>query len=198
MNTALAIASIVLSLIAVATSSLLLVRQTLFMRHANEIPVSVDLYQEWRSAEFQTAREYIRKSLSSKHGPSIGLAALPGEARNPGYRIAAFYSSLGALVTLGLVDERFAVSLIGDAAEADWSILEPYIFRQREISGDGYIFAFYEDFVCRVRMNYPVTKAYGLKFKRVSEGYPPLPSSSSRRADEVDREESPSSSKSPQ
>jgi hypothetical protein len=198
MNTALAIASIVLSLIAVATSSLLLVRQTLFMRHANEIPVSVGLYQEWRSAEFQTARDYIRKSLSSKCDPSTGLSALPDEARKSSNRIAALYSSLGALVTLGLVDERFAVSLLGDAAEADWSILEPFIFRQREISGDIYIYAFYEDFVCRIRMNYPVTKAYGLKFKKVSEGYPLLPRSASRRADEVNREESLGSSENPQ
>lgn len=119
MNTVLAVASILLSLLAVATSTLLLVHQTLFMRHANEIPVSVDLYQEWRSAEFQTAREYLRKSLSSRHDSSTGLSALPKEARNPGYRVAAFYSSLGALVALGLVDERFAVSLLGDATETD-------------------------------------------------------------------------------
>ena len=70
-----------------------------------------------------------------------------------------------------------AVSLLGDAAERDWRTLEPYIFRERELCGDSYVFSFYEDLVCRVRINYPVTKAYGLKFKRVSEGYPPLPSS---------------------
>jgi hypothetical protein len=179
MDTALGIASLLLSLIAVATSTILLVRQTVFMRHANEIPVSVDLYQEFRSAEFQTAEEYVLKALSVSHDPSIGLSKLPNEARNPSYRVAAFYSSLGALVALGLVDERFAVSLLGDAAERDWRTLEPYIFRERELCGDNYVFAFYEDLVCRVRMNYPVTDAYGLKFKRVSEGYPPLPSSPS-------------------
>ena len=185
MNTALAIVSILLSLIAVATSTLLLVRQTLFMRHANEIPVSVDLYQEWRSTEFQAAREYVRGSLSSSNDPSTGLSKLS----KTGNRVAAFYSSLGALVALGLVDERFAVSILGDAAEADWSILEPYIFRQREISGDNYIYAFYEDFVCRTRLNYPVTKAYGLKFRRVIEGYPPLPRSSSKGTGTVNQVE---------
>jgi hypothetical protein len=159
MNSVLGIASIALSLIAVATSTLLLVRQTLFMRHANEIPVSVDLYQEWRTTEFQAARAYIRDSLSNNHKSSIGLEGLPSEARNATYKVAAFYSSLGALVALGLVDERFAVSLLGGSAEVDWTILEPYIFRQREINGSDYAFAFYEDFVCRVRMNYPLTEA---------------------------------------
>lgn len=174
MNSALSMASILLSIIAVATSTLLLVRQTLFMRHANEIPVSVDLYQEWRSTEFQTAREYVRESLAGSIDPSMGLSELPKEARILSRRVAAFYSSLGALVALGLVDERFAVTLLGNVAEADWRILEPYIFRQREISGYDDIYTFYEDFVCRTRMNYPLKGAYGLKLKRVSEGYPPL------------------------
>jgi hypothetical protein len=174
-NSVLSIASILISLVAIATSTLLVVRQTLFMRHANEIPVSVELYQEWRSAEFQTARAYIRESLSSSYDSSMGLSKLPIEAYIPSYRVAAFYSSLGALVNLGLVDERFAVALLGGSAEADWRTLEPYILRQREMAGSDYVFAFYEDFVCRTRINYPITKAYGLRFKRVSEGYPPLP-----------------------
>jgi hypothetical protein len=175
MSNTLSIVSLILSVVAVATSTLFLVRQTTFMRHANEIPISVDLYQEFRSAEFQTAEEYVLKSLSGSHNPSIGLSNLPNEARNPSYRVAAFYSSLGALVALGLVDERFAVSLLGDAAERAWRTLEPYIFNERRICGDDYVFAFYEDLVCRTRENYPVTKAYGLKFKRVSDKYPPLP-----------------------
>lgn len=175
MSIALNITSLLLSVVAVATSTLILVRQTVFMRHANEIPVSVELYQEFRSAEFQAAEEYVLKALLASNDQSIGLSNLPSEARNPSYRVAAFYSSIGALVTLGLVDERFAVSLLGDAAERDWRTLEPYIFRERQLCGDDYVFAFYEDFVCRIRENYPVTKAYGLKFKRVSDGYPPLP-----------------------
>jgi hypothetical protein len=175
----LSIASLLLSLIAVATSTLFLVRQTVFMRHANEMPISVELYQEFRSAEFQTAEEYVLKSLSGSYDPSIGLSNLPTEARNPSYKVAAFYSSVGALVAFGLADERFAVSVLGDLAERAWRTLEPYIFREREISRDNYVFAFYEDLVCRTRANYPVTKAYGLKFKRVSDEYPPLPSSQS-------------------
>jgi hypothetical protein len=175
MSDTLSIASLILSIIAVVTSTLFLVRQTLFMRHANEIPISVDLYQEFRSVEFQSAEEYVLKSLAANYEPSIGLSNLPDEARNATYRVAAFYSSLGALVALGMADERFAVSLLGDAAERDWRTLEPYIFRERELCGDAYVFAFYEDLVCRTRENYPVTEAYGLKFKRVGDGYPPLP-----------------------
>jgi hypothetical protein len=148
MTSALSIASILLSLVAVAITTLFLARQTLFMRHANEIPVPVDLYQEWRTTEFQAARSYVRDSLSSSYEPSMGLARLPIEARNPTYKVAAFYSGLGALVAFGLVDERFAVSLLGDPAAADWTILEPHTFSQREING-----------------------SYGLKFRGVSEGY---------------------------
>ena len=56
MSNALSIASLILSIIAVVTSTLFLVRQTIFMRHANEIPISVDLYQEFRSVDSKCGR----------------------------------------------------------------------------------------------------------------------------------------------
>lgn len=180
MTLALNLVSISLAVVALATSTVFVVRQTTFMRHGNEMPVSITLYQEYRSADFQRAQNYVLDSLAASFGPESGLSNLADEARIPSSQVAAFYTSLGALVALGLVDEKFAVSILGSAAHRTWNILEPYIFREREIRDDRDTLAFYEDFVCRTRENHPLTKAYGLKFKRVnSDGrQPPVTSQS--------------------
>jgi hypothetical protein len=44
-----------LSGLAVATSAILALRQYIAMRHANELPIMVELEQEFRSVEFQRA-----------------------------------------------------------------------------------------------------------------------------------------------
>jgi hypothetical protein len=168
MSLTLSIAGLFLSVIAVATSTLLLVRQTAFMRHANEIPVLTDLYQEFRSAGFQSAQDYVRNSLTSACDPSLGISKLPDEARYSVRKVANFYTSLGALVALGLADEKFVVSLLGNPADRSWKVLEPYILRERDIQDNDDILAFYEDMVHWIRENFPVIEAYGIKLKRVT------------------------------
>jgi hypothetical protein len=140
------------------------------MRHANEIPVSIDLYQEFRSYEFQQAYGFVLRSLASDHDPSLGISGLPEEARFPSVKVASFFTSVGGLVCLGLVDERFAVSMLGTSAHRVWDILEPYIRHERGIRGDDDVLAFFEDFVCRTRDNYPPSRAYGLKFRKLANG----------------------------
>jgi hypothetical protein len=168
MSLTLSIAGLFLSVIAVATSTLLLVRQTAFMRHSNEIPILTDLYQEFRTAEFQTAQDYVRNSLTLAYDPSLGISKLPDEARYAVRRVANFYTSLGALVALGLADEKFVVSLLGNPADRSWKVLEPYILREREIQDNNDILAFYEDIIYRIRENCPVIKAYGIKLKKLT------------------------------
>jgi hypothetical protein len=170
MALALNLVGILLSLAALTASTVLLLRQTVFLRHANEISVSVTLYQEYRSAEFQEAERYVRNSLPGNFDSALGLSNLPAEANMPSSKVAAYYNGLGTLVNLGLVDERFAVSLLGIGANRTWNTLEPYIFQEREIRADWDFLVFYEDFVCRARDNRPLTNAYGLKFKRVGSG----------------------------
>jgi hypothetical protein len=71
---------------------------------------------------------------------------------------------------LGLAGERFVVAFLGTAANVTWDRLEPYVIREREIRGDGEILAFFEDFVCRIRENHPLEKAYGLELKKIVRG----------------------------
>ncbi len=172
MSLFLSLASLFLSVLAFITSTLLLMRQTVFMRHANEMPVTVDLYQELRSAEFQSAQDYVLQSLP-KHDQSLGFSNLPDEARISAYRVAAFYTSLGALVALKVVDERFVVSILSKSVfNRVWKALYPYIVREREILDGTDFLAFYEDLKCRVD-DYPLAKSYGIKLRKVTDGDAP-------------------------
>jgi hypothetical protein len=140
MSLALNLVSLFLSLSALGTSTFLLVRQRAFMRHANEIPVTIDLYQEFRSHEFQEAYGFVINSLASDYEPSSGISGLPEKARIPIIKVASFFTSLGGLVYFEMIDERLAVSLLGTAMHRTWDILEPYITREREIRGDDEIY----------------------------------------------------------
>jgi hypothetical protein len=139
------------------------------MRHTNEIPVATELHQEFRSTEFQQAYVFVLDSFSSTFDPSSGISNLPTEARIKSTRVAGLFTSLGGLVTLGLVDERYAVSLMGVQASRAWVILEPYIIHERKMRDDAEIYAFFEDLVCRAKDNYHLTKAYGIKFRRMED-----------------------------
>lgn len=172
MSLALSLAGVVLSVIAVLTSTLLLVRQTSFMRHANELPISIDLYQEYRSSDFQRSQYYVLNSLSTSVDPKLGFSNIEDdEARIACNKVATFFSSLGALVCLGLVDERFVVSLLGSAIHRVWNVLEPYILHERVTRDDNEIFVFFEDLEWRTRKNYMLAESYDIKFHRVPYKY---------------------------
>lgn len=170
MSLSLNLISLFLSIAALVASTLLLIRQTAFMRHANEIPVAIDLHQEFRSAEFQQAYIFVLDTLATTCSSDMGISKLPTGARIQCTKVGGLFSSLGGLVVLGLVDERYAVSLMGVQASRAWAILEPYITNERQARGDTEIYAFFEDLVCRTRDKYPLTKAYGIRFRRMADG----------------------------
>lgn len=169
MSLALNLVSLLLSVLALIASTILLVRQTAFMRHANEIPVATELHQEFRSAEFQQAYVFVLDTLTSSCRPDSGISNLPREARLQCVKVAGLFTSLGGLVSLGLVDERYAVSLMGAQASRAWAILEQYIYNERKLRDDVEIYAFFEDLVCRARDNHPLAQAYGIRFRRITD-----------------------------
>lgn len=174
------IAGLFLSIVAVAISTVFLFRQTTFQRHANQIPISVNLAREYRSIEFQEAQDYVLSSLATDCDPSLGFSKLPDDSRTPAYKVASYFTSLGSLVVHGMADERFVVSILGFPADRSWSVLEPYIVSEREIRNDVDFLAFYEDLVFRVRKNRPLAVAYGFKLNRVTDGGQPSDPPSSR------------------
>ena len=161
------LAALAISVAALIVSGVLAVRQSSMMRHGNEMPVLVDLMQELRSPEFQKSADYLIHTLAADNDPSLGCSNLPQDARLAVGTVSMFFTSLGALVAHDIADEAIVVTLFGFRANRAWTILEPYIHREREIRGDPFYAVPFEDLVCRVRDGWPPDHRYRLRYRKV-------------------------------
>jgi hypothetical protein len=105
------------------------------MRQTNEMPIFIQLLQEFRSHEFQRAERYIMHDLRA-HPPDKGVLHLPEEASWAITTVQSFFGTLGSLIIYNIVSEAEAVSTVGYRANRLWIKLEPYIRRERQIRGD--------------------------------------------------------------
>ncbi|WP_425563113.1 DUF4760 domain-containing protein [Microbispora amethystogenes] len=133
------------------------------MRNSNQLPVLVELFQEFRSAEWQRAEAYVLGRLGTEHDPQAGCSALPDEARIAVNKVVGYFSGFGYFVYRGMAEESLVVPLIGYRASRAWDALEPFILREREIRGSDDKYAnMYEDLVWRVPRHVPLITSYGL------------------------------------
>lgn len=174
------IAAVAVSLIALGVSGAIAIRQIAIMRRSNQIPLFVELIQEFRSERFQRAELYIMSQLKESDAV-MGVLALPDEARLAVTAVQSFFGTLGSLIIFGILDESETVAALGYRADQLWRKLEPFIAAERAIRGDDDFADFYEDFVCRTRANWPPEKRYNIKVRRLgalrfpAEDPPPPP-----------------------
>jgi len=166
---ALNIVALVVSAISLITSALLVWRQIGAMRDTNELPIIVDLTQEFRKPEFQRDEHYVVSSLAGEHPASLGCSNLPEEARIAVQNVISIFISLGAFVALNIAEERSVVSLFGYRADRAWRALEPYIREERRLRGGDPFARFFEDLVCRTRENAPWPVKYQVRLRQLPE-----------------------------
>jgi hypothetical protein len=147
---------IVISVVALVATAALAVRQVALMRHANHLPILVELIQELRSPAFLEKERYVSQQLAADYPRELGLEGLDDQAADQMQYVKSFFNSLGALVFFGMIRETLAISLFGYRATRVWSAIEPFVLRERELRGSDMVYApFFEDFVARVRITPP-------------------------------------------
>jgi hypothetical protein len=109
----LSVVSLVVSLVSLLTAARLAVRQSALMRHANELPIFIELTQEFRSPDFQHAEEYVLRKLATEHSPDLGISNLPEDAKVAVSTVLTFFSTFGAYIAFGLADEKIVVAIFG-------------------------------------------------------------------------------------
>ena len=169
MNTSLLlnVIAVTISMIALSISIPIAIRQIAIMRQSNQMPIFIDLEQEFRSERFQRAELYVMRKLKEKDA-ARGVLALPDEARLAVSLIASYFGVLGSLVIYGIVSEKQAVAALGYRADQLWRKLEPFILTERRIRGDADHAKYFEDFICRVRTHWPPEKNYAIPIQRLS------------------------------
>lgn len=163
------IVAVVLSLASLTISAVLANRQYLAMQRTNQLPVFVELTQEFRSDDFQVAEGYVLLRLHEEQPISMGISGLPDEARIAATRMLTFYSTFGALMVFRMASEAIIVGMFGFRANRTWIALEPYIEREREIRGDPEYVTMFEHVVARTRQMWPPPARYGFTFQRLAD-----------------------------
>lgn len=143
------------------------VRQIVIMRQSNQMPIFITLIQEWRSPEFQLAERYVIVHLPIGDTLTNGLAGLTEEGCLAVTKVLSFFATIGFLIVYGILSEPPAVLILGYRADKLWVELEPLINSERKIQGNNDFAKFFEDFVRRVRGNWPPEEHYNVRVRRI-------------------------------
>ncbi len=129
--------TIILSVLAliVSASSFLIPYTT--GRQRDRITQTFAFLNEWRSAEYTTARDSIFKTIEPKlKDPDLvskGLDGLEPEEKQLVRRVAHLLEYAGTAMALGFIDERLVIIEIGDPVERLWRILGKLVYAERAI-----------------------------------------------------------------
>jgi hypothetical protein len=124
------ISVLLVSLVALAVSGAVSIRQLRLTEHANTLPVLVDLFREHRSVRLAQARRVVHERLPSCD-LSAGLAGLPEDDRDLVRELAWFYDNLGALVAHGVVDIEPVSGYLGGSVISVWEGVQPLVQAER-------------------------------------------------------------------
>jgi hypothetical protein len=149
------ILSLTLAIIALVISIAIAVRQMRGSRQANVLPALVEMLGEHRSYEFVCHRKYIATQLRQECDPiETGYSKLPESAAEKVFPVSYFFDNVGMLIAAGIVDEDLVLDYIGESVTSCWSVLEPYILREREIRG-GDFHVYFEHLAAKARKTPP-------------------------------------------
>ena len=135
----LSIAALATSILAFGISTSLTVQRNRSARNSSLAPITVNLFNEYRSQPFKESLHFVVATLPNEHPASgVGFYGLPYEERLHVVRVSQFFDHMGHLVANGFVDERIVASFLGDTVLRVWSVLSEYIDEEEKIRGDEY------------------------------------------------------------
>lgn len=112
--------------IALVISAIFVAIQLRNVRRDRFIAVTNELFGIWQSPDFMAVQLWlIHEVTESSWGEFRSRHGKDGEAAF--LRVTGFYNRVGALITLGIVDERTILRTIGPTAYAVWTKTKPLI-----------------------------------------------------------------------
>lgn len=148
--------AIVISLAALTVSAVLALRQTRTAAAGYALPVVLEVFDQFRTPEFFTARQYVYHSLSKEFDPPVPLPDLPVEPQTTVRMVAGRYDDLGKLVAHGIIDEDLVIGSNGTAIRKVWRAVEPFVLLDRA-ENDATTWCYLEDLARRVERRPPRT-----------------------------------------
>jgi hypothetical protein len=160
--------AMIVSVVALGTSTLISAAQTRSMRKANDLPVMIELLtKDYVKAEFQDRERLVIEALASDDG-ELGFEQLPEPLRSAAYHVAWYYNAVGVLVALGSIDERIVIGGINYKLRRVWSAMEPHIRAERKARGKPFLDGF-EHLAARAFATDPLMMQREVGFQTVPE-----------------------------
>jgi hypothetical protein len=133
--------SLAISLIALATSGVIALRQTRLAGNANHLALVMTVLQSI-NGDLPHSEEHLRDGATRLTGP---MSDLPQPVRAHAFRIAYEYQTLGYLSRTGIVDRQVLRHLVGVRVVSAWRTLAPVILAERDHYPQRPGFRFFED-----------------------------------------------------
>jgi hypothetical protein len=126
-----AIASLVVSVVALMLAGVASELQRRASRRANNLPVLIELFREHRDPRLARARELVYRELRQAD-LSAGLNSIADpDERQQVLDLCWFYDNLGALVAHGVIDLDPVSGYLGGSVMEIWDIVQPMVLAER-------------------------------------------------------------------
>jgi len=128
-------AALVASLAALTVSIFFAVRQSNLMRAANQLPVVISFFAEYRSDEFLRRERFLWENLPGEHDPAGGFSAMPEPLRTYMFHIGIYYQTVAYLVEFKVFDKRLAYLGLHYRLIRTWRKIAPFVDGERNLRG---------------------------------------------------------------
>src|SRR5690349_12779795 len=96
------LAALTASFAALIISTFMAFRQVRIARHANQLPVMMELFAQIRASDTYSKEIMLREELP-KYDPALGFSNLPEPLRSTAYEVSGYYLMLGYLVMMDIL-----------------------------------------------------------------------------------------------
>lgn len=142
------IVTVVISVVSLAVSGVLVLRQMRIARDGYALPVVLDMFGKLRTDEYFAADQYVLHKFRAEVPDVVALTALPTATRAHLRVICGLYDDLGKLVAHGIVSEELVVGSRGDSVTRVWDIVAPFVYEERRVKGT-HLWIYLEDLAAR-------------------------------------------------
>jgi len=148
------VVAIVISVMSLAVSGLLAVRQTRTAAAGYALPVILEVFNQFRTPEFFEARRYVYDDLNTEFDPPVAYTDLPADVQARVRTVAGRYDDLGKLVAHGIVGEDLIIGSNGTAVRRVWESVAPFVRAERR-KRDSPTWIYLEDLAYRAARKPP-------------------------------------------
>jgi hypothetical protein len=123
--------SVVLALTAICISAWQARSNIRHAKHSRSLPVTAEIFREWRSREFRTSVHNLL-ALPPDKAAGYRFPNLSEDLREDAYRVCYFFDYIGTIVAFKIISEDIVIATMGTQIIQVWTAIFPVINNERD------------------------------------------------------------------